>query len=195
MNEIWRDIKGYEGLYQVSSLGRIKSLPRYEIGHNGKKHSNIFFRKGGMLKPNDRGNGYLHFVLSKNGKQKTFYIHRLVGMAFQDICGEWFDGAVINHKDENPLNNAASNLEWCSRSYNTKYGNSMNKMLSSRNKNQMCSEKQVIQLTLDGEFVAEYKSIAEAGRQNGINIGNIGSVCRGERKSSGGFLWQYKEVA
>ena len=148
-----------------------------------------------MLKPNDRGNGYLHFVLSKNGKQKTFYIHRLVGMAFQDICGEWFDGAVINHKDENPLNNAASNLEWCSRSYNTKYGNSMNKMLSSRNKNQMCSEKQVIQLTLDGEFVAEYKSIAEAGRQNGINIGNIGSVCRGERKSSGGFLWQYKEVA
>lgn len=129
--EEWRDIEGYDS-YQVSNLGRIKSLGRYENGHTGKKNSIVFFRKERVLKPVNRGNGYLFVRLSKDGKQKSIFIHRLVGMAFQDICGKWFDGAVINHKDENPLNNAATNLEWCSRSYNTRYGNSMNKMLNAK---------------------------------------------------------------
>lgn len=116
-------------------------------------------------------------------------------MAFQDICGKWFDGAVINHKDENPLNNAATNLEWCSRSYNTRYGNSMNKMLNAKKTSgSLNAEKEVLQFTKDGELISEYKSANEASRKSGLSLGNIGSVCRGERKTCGGFVWKYKEV-
>lgn len=122
MKEIWRTIEEYES-YQVSNLGRVRSLDRVVK----TKILNVSNRvhKGKILKLTIQNNGYVSVRLCKDGKSKKFWVHRLVGMAFQDICGEWFEGAVINHKDENPSNNIATNLEWCTQKYNMNYNDVM----------------------------------------------------------------------
>lgn len=114
--EIWRAIKGYEGLYEVSNFGRVRSLDR--IVDTNIVNVNKRLHKGKILKPSQKENGYLVVNLSKKSKSKRFYIHRLVAFEFQDECGEWFFGAVVNHKDENRYNNKSSNLEWCTQKYN-----------------------------------------------------------------------------
>ena len=101
--EIWKDIKGYEGHYEVSNLGNVKSVKRY------KK----------VLKPRQHKNGYVFVSLCANGKAKDFSVHRLVGNAFLDNPENLPE---INHKDEDKTNNNASNLEWCTREYNQSYG-------------------------------------------------------------------------
>ena len=106
MIEVWRDIKGYEGSYRVSNLGRIKSL---NYRHTGKE---------GILKPKTTKNGYLQVNLQKDNKCKHFLVHRLVALAFVDGYKE---GLVVNHKDENKQNNIWTNLEWCTSQYNSQY--------------------------------------------------------------------------
>lgn len=104
-NEIWNDIKGYEGLYQVSNLGRVKSLARQGT-------------KGVILKP-VIAKGYIHYPLTKDKKTKWYYAHRLVAEQFipnPDKLPE------VNHKDECKANNQIENLEWCTKSYNSNYG-------------------------------------------------------------------------
>lgn len=93
-SEEWRSIYGYEGLYEVSNLGRIKSCDRYVS--NGKS---VRLAKGKVLSQRRGMNGYLTIVLHKNHKPTCFSIHRLVGMAFQDICGEYVNGLEIDHKN------------------------------------------------------------------------------------------------
>ena len=104
--EEWRDIEGYEGLYQISSLGRVKSFPRPTT-------------PGGILKTIKRKDGYCSIKLSKNGKVKKVLVHRLVAKAFIPNTNNL---PIINHKDENPLNNNVDNLEWCDNKYNGNYG-------------------------------------------------------------------------
>ena len=111
MKEIWRDIKGYEGLYQASNLGNIRSLDR--------KDGRGFNRKGFVMSPIPAKTGYLNIHLSKQGKGKTFQIHRLVAEAFLPNPENL---QIINHKDENPQNNVVDNLEWCTYKYNSNYG-------------------------------------------------------------------------
>lgn len=106
MNEIWKDIVGYEGLYQVSNLGRVKSL---NYGKSGKE---------GLLKPKTRKNGYLEIGLRKEKKSKYILVHRLVALAFVDGYEE---GLVVNHIDENKQNNVWTNLEWVTSQYNVQY--------------------------------------------------------------------------
>lgn len=120
MNEIWKDIKGYEGLYQVSNKGRVKSVDRVVRS----KHNSNQKRKGRILKQHITKDGYLQVTLSKCNKLKTYRVHQLVGMAFLENTHNYIE---INHKDENPLNNDVRNIEWCSRSYNNNYGNRNNK--------------------------------------------------------------------
>lgn len=134
MKEIWKDIKDYEGHYQVSNLSRVKSIK---------------FGKERILKQHIRG-GYYSVVLSKNGILKIFKVHRLVAQAFIPNPNNYKE---VNHKDENKANNVVSNLEWCDRKYNQNYGTRTEK----------CSKK-VYQYTLDGKFVKEWKSTAECGR-------------------------------
>ena len=115
MEEIWKDIVGYEGLYQVSNFGRVKSLAKYKNGNGGSK----FWRKERILKPANTGRGYLMVVLIKEKKRTTYILHRLVAQAFIPNPNNL---PQINHKDENKTNNVVSNLEWCDNKYNSNYG-------------------------------------------------------------------------
>ena len=169
--EYWKPIKGYEGLYEVSNLGRVKSLK---------------FGKERMLKVSKDKKGYLHVVLCKNGILKTYYVHRLVAEAFIDNTDNL---PQVNHKDENPQNNIYTNLEWCDRKYNCNYG-TRNERISEKMTNGKLS-KPVLQYTLDGELVKEWSSTHECGR-NGYNRGNVWACCLGRLKTYKGFIWKYK---
>lgn len=126
--EIWKNIPGYEGSYQVSDRGRVKSLPRKIIRKNG--HIQTF--KPRILKPLNHSNGYLEVCLSNNGNQKRFYIHRLVAQAF---ISNPKNLPEVNHKDENKHNNFASNLEWCGRTYNNTYGSRLHRQVKTSKQN------------------------------------------------------------
>lgn len=113
LNEVWKPIKNYEGLYEVSNFGRVKSMPRLKINHGGKQ-----LTKEKILKGNDFNKGYLKVPLTDNNHvRKYFLIHRLVAEAFiiNDNPKEKTD---VNHIDGNKKNNCVNNLEWCTRSYN-----------------------------------------------------------------------------
>ena len=175
--EYWRPVLGYEGLYEVSNLGRVRSLDTYRKGKNGS----VRFYKGRILKLSTNGRGYLQVFLCKNRKVKKFKIHRLVAEAFlpnPDNLPE------VNHKDENKLNNNAENLEWCDREYNCNFGTRNEKVAKKLS-------KPVVQYTLDGQFVREWQSTAECGR-NGYNHGAVAACCRGELKKYKDSIWRYK---
>lgn len=188
--EYWRPVLGYEGLYEVSNLGRVKSFDTYRKGKNGS----IRICKGKILKLCTDKYGYLLVNLYKNGKLKTFKVHKLVAEAFLEIPEELkhLKGTrylQVNHKDEDKTNNNVNNLEFCSAKYNTNFG-TRNKRISDKNTNGKCSKK-VYQYTLDGQFVREWESTAECGR-NGFNQGHVTSCCRGKLKKYKDFIWKYK---
>lgn len=118
--EIWKDIKNYEGLYQVSNLGRIKSLSRtvYQYNYMAKKDIKITF-KGKIRKPRMSKDGYYIINLNKDGKMTTYRVHRLVGEQFVENKE---NKPYINHKDGNKLNNNVDNLEWCTAKENSIHG-------------------------------------------------------------------------
>lgn len=175
MVEIWKDIAGYENLYQVSNLGRVRSLDMYVNHWRGGK----VLRKGRELNQCADGRGYNIVSLCKNKEKKTWRVHRLVAQAFIPNPDNL---PCINHKDENKLNNCVDNLEWCDHKYNNNYG-TRNERLS----------KPVLQYTKDGKFIAEYPSIHEAERNTNIDDGSISRCCNGKYKHTGGFKWRYKE--
>ena len=113
MNEIWKDIFNYEGLYQVSNTGKVKSLERKSFnGHT------LIKNKERLLKFGNNGNGYSFVNLSKNGKQKQLYVHRLVASAF---IPNPLNKKTVNHKDGNKSNNCIENLEWCTQKENNNH--------------------------------------------------------------------------
>ena len=123
--EIWKDIEGYEGLYQVSNLGRVKSLKVSKI------------KSERIRKSYQQSSGYISIVLCKNGKVTNHKIHRLVANAFIDNPDNLPE---INHKDENKANNCVDNLEWCDSSYNKNYGTRTEKFIRSRGTPVKCIE-------------------------------------------------------
>lgn len=178
--EEWRFIAGYEGLYMVSNFGRVKSLGK------GTTHKNEHILKL------QRNRNYLRVKLCKDGTIKRFQVHDLVARAFPEICGEWFPGAQVNHKDENGLNNCAWNIETCTASYNNRYGTRNERMVASRNG--YGAEKKVYQYDLDWNFIAEWKSASEASR-NGYIRSSINSCCLGKSKQHNGYIWSYEKRA
>lgn len=172
--EIWKPVIGYEELYEVSNIGRIRSLNSGEIKVN-------FLCK----------NGYYYCHLYKNNKCNFKKVSRIVAEAFIPNPNNF---PCVNHKNEVKTDNRVENLEWCTYKHNSNWGSCSKRMIKTRNKNNSKNkEKPVLQFTLDGEFVAEYKSVAEAGRQTGIKAALISRICIGRRKSTGGFKWRYKE--
>ena len=168
--EIWKDIKGFEGKFQVSNCGRVKSLNYRRTG------------KEKILCPFNNMHGYLQINLWKGGKYKTYKVHRLVLMTFSPVAD--MDKLDINHKDECKTNNNLSNLEWCTRGYNNNYGTH----------NARVAEKKsipIVQLTIGGKYIRSWKSAHDAERTGGFNNGNINNCCKGRHKTHGGFRWMY----
>lgn len=177
-NEIWEDIDNYVGFYQVSNLGRVRSIDRIVKHWRGGK----LIKKGKILKQKPNKYGYKCLRLIKNGKYKDVTVHRLVAIAFIPNPNNL---PFVNHKDENPSNNNVNNLEWCTQEYNVNYGTA-NKRRSE------AKSKPVLQFTKSGDFVNEYPSATEAQKHTGIIHQSISSCCRHKLKSSGGFVWKFK---
>ena len=176
MTETWKAIAGYEGLYEVSDLGRVKSL---NYNHTGKEN---------ILKPFNNSKGYLRVRLCKNGHENAIAVHRLVACAFLPNPNNL---ETINHKDEVKTNNTVGNLEWMSRKDNINYG-TRNKRASEKNINNFGVSKAVQMIDKQtGELLATFPSIRGAEMVTGISRYGICLCCRAKQKSAGGFLWRY----
>ena len=179
--EIWKDIIGYEGLYQVSNFGRVKSL-----NYNKTEREEIM--KAG-------NNGHLHVVLHKNGKEKTFLIHQLVANAFLPNPD---NKPIVHHIDHNPLNNNVDNLVWLTyeehAAKHPEWGKAAAKVLS----------KPINQYDLDGNFIKTWYSSYDIQRELGYNHSNITRCCKGgffsEQRNKWvnvtqayGYKWEYAD--
>ena len=195
MEEIWKDVTNYEGLYQVSNLGRVKSLG-FDKWHKGR-----------ILKQSFDGKGkYLFVGLHKDGKTKQKNVHRLVAETFIPNPNNL---PCVNHINEIKTDNRAVNLEWCTIEYNSNYGNAKKNMIESRRKNNnqeeinkkikdakkrnqsFSCEKPVAQYTMNGTFIARYESTTDAERKTGISRGGIQRCCVGKYSQAKGFVWKY----
>ena len=175
MEEIWRPVKGYEGLYEVSNEGRVKSLKTYRSA-----------KKGGILNGKSVSKRYYPQVaLYRDLKRKQYSIHFLVVQAFPEVCGELFEGCHINHRNEVKTDNRAENLEVCTAKYNANYG-TRNKKISEKRKS-----KPIIQLSLDGEFIRRWESAMDVEREKGYSHSNIAAACLGKHKVICGYKWEY----
>ena len=169
MEEVWKDIDGYEGLYQISNLGRVKSLARNEM---------FCKRPETILKPFLCGSGYQEIILTKNAERKPKLIHRLVAEAFVPNT----DGRrEVNHKDGNKGNNVVANLEWVTPSENQKHSRKVLNAQSFKRK-VVCVESSV-----------EYESITEAADKNGLQSTLIWKCCNGTQRTTGGYHWKYAD--
>ena len=191
MEEIWKDIEGYEGIYQVSNLGRVRSLDRYyEKPHPRNGVPTRYLKRGQIIISHPSRNGYMGVVLKVNRVQKNFMVHRLVAKAF--VPG-YFEGADVNHKDCDRTNNRADNLEWVTRRENLMYHTPDNETpMEQIHKSQ---RSPVIQMTMEGEFIREWPSIHAAHLALNIDSKSITGCCRGYygNKSAGGYRWKFKE--
>lgn len=185
IKEEWRTIENYPE-YQISSFGRVKSL---------------LFGKERILKQGKDENGYLQVVLTKDKKQKTFRVHRLVCSAFipnpQNL-------PCVNHKDEQKTNNCVDNLEWCSYTYNINYGTRNDKCAKAHKgmkhtqetKDKICKaqSKPILQFSKSGNIILhKWDSISQASEILGIDNSSISKSCKGKQKTCGGYRWMYIE--
>lgn len=152
-NEEWRDVVGYEGLYQVSNLGRIKSLDRYVEYPNYIKRIN-----GRIMSQQDNSKGYLMVNLSLNGFTKKLYVHRLVAEAFIPNLANKVE---VNHIDLNKKNNIISNLEWCTKKENMRHAH----------ENGAIKYTKVYQYSINGEYEQEFNSLLDASIFHNIEVG------------------------
>ncbi len=186
MKEIWRDIKGFEGKYQISNNNGWKNLKRNS------------YPKGRI------NNGYRSVGL---GKGNEIFYHILVAKAFPEICGEWYEGCSVHHKDFDKLNNKPENLIILSPSEHSKihyqYQNekftkpslerskSISKALKGRRNE--CKHIPIIQFSVDGKQIKEYECISDV-TADGYNAGNVCACCKGKLKTSSGYIWKYKKA-
>ena len=206
MDEQWKDVAGYDGYYQVSSCGRIKSVERYIQQSDGMKAPYRIPPK--ILKPKRSPNGYLFVHLSKDGKVHPHRIHRMVAEAFIPNPKGL---PSVNHKDENKLNNVVcfnsdgsidterTNLEWCTFGYNNDYG--------TRQQRVQINQKQrraVCMMSLDGEVLRDFPTCLSAaryitGESSGksqrvrVTDNNIRRACRLHQHKAYGYRWEFEE--
>lgn len=168
MEEIWKDIKGYEGVYKVSNKGRVKHISKQNNQEN-------------ICKIYKSNSNYLTVFLYKTNHQKHVFVHRLVAQAFIENP---LNLPCVNHKDENRENNCVENLEWCTHKYNMNYGNVAKKIGAA-------NSKPIIQLDLNGNIIKRYSSGMQAQRETGFSNGWIGDCLRGRKKTYKGYIWKY----
>lgn len=168
-SEVWKDVAEYEGFYQVSNKGNVRSVER--------RDSRGCRRRGRVLKPGYDGSGYPQVNMYQNGKLKTKKVHRLVADAFIPNPKGFLE---VNHKNENKTNNELSNLEWCTREYNINHGTLIERSAQTR------SKKVKAVNTKTGDVVI-FSSTTEVGHK-GYNQGNVSRACRGAYKNNTGKL-------
>lgn len=176
MNEIWKEIKGFDGRYLVSNKGNVKNLWR---ANQYKTHIGEPF----LLKQSEHRQGYMRVALFKDGVKKQYYVHRLVAEAFIPNPNNL---PQVNHKDEDKSNNKVENLEWCDGKYNSNYGTRVERW-----KPQVT--KPVIQRTLDGKFVQRFESAEDAERKCGYDSAYVNLVCHGKRPAAYGYRFHFAE--
>lgn len=176
MSEIWKDITGFEGNYQVSNYGRIKSL----------------VSNGLIMKTYVINSGYESIKFTVDKKRTSHLVHRLVAREF---CEGYSDNLDVNHMDADRLNNNSSNLEWVSRKENIQ--DSIKRgtfnIESAHKQARIKRRKPVIQKSLDGIIVGRFESIRSAGKAMGVHENSIGKACRGVVKTSKGFIWEFEK--
>lgn len=166
MIEVFKEVEGYEGLYSISNIGRLR---------NDKTNR--------LLKPWIDKDGYLIYDLSKNKVRKHYKAHRLVAQAFILNPNNY---PQVNHKDEDKTNNKVSNLEWCTFEYNNKYGTRVERSAFKH-------RKSISKYDLTGNYISTYKSLTEAANLNNLFKGHISNVALGKQKTAGGFIWKYEK--
>ena len=189
MEEIWKDIPEYEGLYKINNIGEIR---RYSTYNNYDKRIPEYHN----VKAHIDKCGYYRVILSKNNKIKNYLVHRLVAKAFIPNPNNL---PQVNHKDEN---NSANNLEWCTRSYNCQYGTRTKRIANKMkiiNKGKHFSKqtefkkgqntKKIINITTN----RIYNSMQEAMQDTGVPVSNLCNCCKGKLKTAGGYIWKYQK--
>lgn len=184
--ENWKDIEGYEGLYQVSDCGNVKSLERDVYSQCGTITRRT---KEKILVPILDRDGYMRVNLHKNGKMKVMSIHRLVAMAFLPNPE---NKPQVNHIDEVKTNNAVDNLEWCNHEYNINYGTRTERSIQNRRSYKLGNApraKPVFCVELNKKFDCA-KSVE---KELGVDGSAITKACKGKIKTTGGFHWRYAD--
>lgn len=185
MTEIWKDIQGFEGLYQISNNGRVKSLERLVNNKNGKR-----IVKEKVLKNQINSKGYYSVVLRKQNKNITKEIHRMVAIAYINNDKNY---SYVNHIDGNKKNNKISNLEWCDCQHNIReaYRLGLNHYTNLTNFKNL--PKKVLQYDKNNSLLSEFNSIREASRITQVCYNSISLNCRGKQNKAGGYTWKFKE--
>lgn len=189
--ELWKDIKGYEGIYQVSNLGNIRSLERITIFESENQHKKYKANrqiKCKIKKPTVNKCGYYQTVLYKKGRKRNVLVHRIVAETFLPNLN---NKPTINHIDGNKLNNKLDNLEWATYTEQLIHVNHILGKKSIISK--QCREKRAEQLRKkvkrsDGKI---YNSIREASKDSNVHSGNIVRCCKGILNKTGGYSWEY----
>ena len=174
--EVWRPVRNFEGLYEVSNLARVRSVSRWVQAGTTKR-----LATSTILKSHPLPSGYLTVTLKDKRRTATVTIHRLVAEAFVSNPNNLQD---VNHKDECKTNNLPENLEWCDGEYNTNYGTAMKRMAAKR-------AKVVEQYTLDGVLVATYLGVPAAARATGFTRPNIDRAVRHPNQTANGYRWRF----
>jgi hypothetical protein len=178
MQEIWKDIEGYEGYYQVSNMGGIRSITRKVWT---SRHGGTYLTRNGKLLSIAKDRYGYHFVrLSKDNISKNLFVHRLVAIAFIPNPNNL---PIINHKNETKTDNRVQNLEWCTVKYNDNYGGRLERIYNSQ-------RKAVVAIPIDGGPNREYESIRDAAL-DGFNKGKISECCNGKCSAYRGYHWKF----
>ena len=179
MEEVWKDIEGYEGLYMISDMGRVKSL---NYGRTGEEK---------IIKPCKHKNGYLQVCLCKNSKHNKFLVHRLAATAF---IPNPENKPCIDHINTIKNDNRVENLKWVTHKEN------MENPISKRNSPVYCKfgkdnllSKAVFQYTLDGKLIHKWDAVRDVQRELGFKHSNISACCSGKYKTAYGYIWKYYE--
>ena len=174
--EVWRPVRDFEGLYEVSNLARVRSVERYvQFGRSQR------FIESHVLTQQPMPTGYLTVSLKDKKRKVSRTVHRIVAEAFVPNPNNLKD---VNHKDEDKTNNLPSNLEWCDRKYNINYGTGKYRKTESY-------RKPIEQLTIDGQHVAYFESARQAARVTDYKQSRLWEALSGKRQTAYGYRWRY----
>lgn len=181
MND-WKEIKDFEGLYEVNSIGQVKSLSKNVGSGEGYKTKEFI-----MLVQKYKA-GYLYYSLCKKGNRKKMKAHRLVAIAFIDNPE---NKKEVNHIDGNKQNNHVSNLQWCTQSENTLHAYKTGLMKPKKGVKNRRSIP-VLQYDMNGNFISRFNGVREAMRETGCDVGDICACCKGKKKHVKKYVWKYE---